>query len=67
MHYLINLIFGIPHAHAYTYFDFGEIASGTMAFAGQFLGDLSPLLMIILGALVIGLIIALIFGAFHKK
>lgn len=64
MHYLINLL--IPHAHAYTYFDVGDIASSSLAFAGDFLTDLSPLLKIILGALVVGVIISLIFRALHR-
>lgn len=64
MHYLLNLL--IPHAHAYTYFDVGDIASSSMAFAGDFLTDLSPVLVIILGALVVGTIIGLLFRAFHK-
>lgn len=62
----LNLFFGIPHAHAYTYFDLGDIASSSLAFAGGFLGDLSPVLVIILGALVVGAIIGLLFKAFHK-
>lgn len=53
-----------PHAHAYTYFDLGDVASTSMAYAGAIVSDLGPawklVFGVLLGVAVVGFIIYMI-------
>lgn len=53
-----------PHAHAYTYFDLGDVASTSLAYAGAIVSDLGPawklVFGVLLGVAVVGFIIYMI-------
>lgn len=58
--------FFVPHAHAYTYFDLGDAASSTLAYAGSIVSDLSPVWKLVLGVLLGVAVISWILKSLHK-
>jgi hypothetical protein len=64
MNFLFNYF--IPHAHAYNYFDFGDVASSSLAFAGGIIDDLKPIWIMVLGIILGMIVIAFIVGMLTK-
>jgi len=64
MNFLLNYF--TPHAHAYNYFDFGDVASSSLAFAGGIIDDLKPVWIMVLGILLGMIVIAFIVGMLTK-
>ena len=60
------LQFFIPHAHAYNYFDLGDAASSTLAYAGNIVSDLSPVWKLVLGVLLGVAVISWILSSIRK-
>lgn len=64
MNFLLNYF--IPHAHAYNYFNFSDVASSSLAFAGGIIEDLKPVWIMVLGVLLGMIVIAFIVGMLTK-
>jgi hypothetical protein len=64
MNFLLNYF--IPHAHAYNYFDLGDVASSTLAYAGGVIDDLKPVWLMVLGVLLGMIVISFVVGMLTK-
>jgi hypothetical protein len=64
MNFLLDYF--IPHAHAYNYFDFSDVASSTMAFAGGIISDLAPVWIMVFGILFGMIIVSYVVGLLTK-